>query len=87
VAQLPLRWAVMMALRIGGSPPHPSSSHQPTSLQGIYFRASESLFGSPGQWSPNTVFHSRWKLTPLFQGALHHHRGLFSAHPLSAVLQ
>jgi hypothetical protein len=43
VARLPLRWSVMMALRIGGSPPHPSSSHQPTSLQGIYFRASEPL--------------------------------------------
>jgi hypothetical protein len=43
VARLPLRWSFMMALRIGGSPPHPSSSHQPTSLQGIYFRASEPL--------------------------------------------
>jgi hypothetical protein len=35
----------------------------------------------------NTVFYSWWKLMPLFQGALHHHHGLFSAHPLSAVLQ
>ena len=43
VARLPSRWSVMTALRIGGSPPHPSSSHQPTSLQGIYFRASEPL--------------------------------------------
>ena len=41
VARLPSCWSVMMALRIGGSPPHPSSSHRPTSLQGIYFRASE----------------------------------------------
>jgi hypothetical protein len=43
VARLPLRWSFMMALRIGGSPPHPSSSHQPTGLQGINFRASEPL--------------------------------------------
>jgi hypothetical protein len=72
---------------MGGSPSHPSSSHPPTRLRAIKFQGQRAAFGSPGQWSPNTVFNSWWKLTPLFQGALHHHRGLFSAHPLSAVLQ
>jgi hypothetical protein len=86
VARLPSRWSVMMALRIGGSPPHPSSSHQPTSLQGIYFRASEPLLVLRASGVQIRYFNSWWKLTPLFQGALHHHRGLFSAHPLSAVL-
>jgi hypothetical protein len=87
VARLPVRWSVMMALRTGGSPPHPSSSHQPTSLQGIYFRASEPLLVLRASGVQIRCFYSWWKLTPLFQGALHHHRGLFSAHPLSAVLQ
>jgi hypothetical protein len=86
VAQLPSRWSVMMALRIGGSPPHPSSSHQPTSLQGIYFRASEPLLVLRASGVQIRYFNSWWKLMPLFQGALHHHRGLFSTHPLSAVL-
>jgi hypothetical protein len=86
VAQLPLRWSVMMALWIGIPPPHPSSSHQPTSLQGIKFRASEPLLVLRASGVQIRCFNSSWKLTPLFQGALHHHRGLFSAHPLSAIL-
>jgi hypothetical protein len=57
----------MMALRIGGSPPHPSSSHQPTGLQGINFRASEPLLVLRASGVQNTVFYSWWNLTPLFQ--------------------
>jgi hypothetical protein len=72
---------------MGGSPSHPPLSRPPTNLRGIRFGSQRAAFGSPGEWSPNTVFFSWWKLRPLFQGALHHHRGLFSAHPLSAVLQ
>jgi hypothetical protein len=67
VARLPLRWSFMMALRIGSSPPHPSSSHQPTGLQGFNFRASEPLLVLWASGVQNTVFYSWWKLTPLFQ--------------------
>jgi hypothetical protein len=52
---------------MGGSPSHPSSSHPPTSLRTINFQGQLAAFGSPSQWSPNTVFYSRWKLTPRFQ--------------------
>jgi hypothetical protein len=67
VARLPSRRSGLTALRMGGSPSHPSSSHPPTSLRGIEFQGQRAAFGSPGQWSPNTVFNSRWKLTPPFQ--------------------
>jgi hypothetical protein len=86
VARLPLRWLVRMALRIGSPPPHPSSSHQPTGLQGIKFRASEPLLVLRASGVLIRCFNSWWKLTPLFQAALHHHRGLFSAHPLSTIM-
>jgi hypothetical protein len=52
---------------MGGSPSHPSSRHPPTSLRAINFQGQRAAFGSPGQWSPNTVFNSWWKLTPPFQ--------------------
>jgi hypothetical protein len=86
VARLPLHWSVMMALRIGIPLPHPSSSHQSTGLQGIQFRATEPLLVLRASGVQILCFNSWWKLTPLFQGALHHHRGLFYAHPLSAIL-
>jgi hypothetical protein len=83
VARLPSRRSGLTALWMGGSPSHPLSSHLPTSLRAIKFQGQRAAFGSPGQWSPNTVFYSWWKLTPPFSGAFHHHRGLFfSAHPL-----
>jgi hypothetical protein len=53
----------------------------------LNFRASEPLLVLRASGVQIRCFYSWWKLTPLFQGALHHHRGLFSAHPLSAVLQ
>jgi hypothetical protein len=67
VARLPSHWSGLTALRMGGSPSHPSSSHPPTSLRAINFQGQRAAFGSPGQWSPNTVFNSQWKLTPPFQ--------------------
>jgi hypothetical protein len=67
---------------MGGSPSHPSSSHPPTSLRGIEFQGQRAAFGSPGQWSPNTVFNSRWKLTPPFQVPSTAIVVSFSAHPL-----
>jgi hypothetical protein len=67
VARLPSRRSGLTALWMGGSPSHPSSSRPPTSLRDIKFGGQRAAFGSPGQWSPNTVFNSRWKLTPPFQ--------------------
>jgi hypothetical protein len=87
VARLPSRRSGLTALRMGGSPSHPSSSHPPTSLRGIEFQGQRAAFGSPGQWSPNTVFNSRWKLTPPFQVSPTSIVVSFSAHPLSVVLQ
>jgi hypothetical protein len=66
VARLPSHRSGLTALWMGGSPSHPSSSHPPTSLRGIEFQGQRAAFGSLGQWSPNTVFNSRWKLTPPF---------------------
>jgi hypothetical protein len=82
VARLPSRRSGLMALRMGGSPSHPSSSHPPTSLRGIEFQGQRAAFGSPGQWSPNTVFNSRWKLTLPFQVPSTAIVVSFSAHPL-----
>jgi hypothetical protein len=82
VARLPSHRSGLTALWMGGSPSHPSSSHLPTSLQGIEFQGQRATFGSPGQWSPNTVFNSRWKLMPPFQVPSTAIVVSFSAHPL-----
>jgi hypothetical protein len=87
VARLPSRRPGLTALRMGGSPSHPSSSHPPTILRGIEFQGQQAAFVSLGQWSPNTVFNSRWKLTPPFQVPSTAIVVSFSVHPLSAVLQ
>jgi hypothetical protein len=55
VARLPSRRSSLTALRMGGSPSHPSSSRPPTNLRVIKFGGQRAAFGSPGQWSPNTV--------------------------------
>jgi hypothetical protein len=82
VARLPSCRSGLMALWMGGSPSHPSSSHPPTSLRAIKFQGQQAAFGSPGQWSPNTVFYSWWKLTPPFQVPSTAIVVSFSAHPL-----
>jgi hypothetical protein len=58
VARLPSHWPVMMALQMGGSPPHPSLiPEEPSTYQSArhLIRGQRAAFGSPGQWSPNTV--------------------------------
>ena len=84
VAQLPSHRSGLTALRMGSSPSHPSSSHPPTSLRGIEFQGQRATFGSPGQWSPNTVFNSQWKLTPPFQVPSTTSWSLFCTSPLSS---
>ena len=86
VARLPSRWSGLTALRMGGSPSHPSLSHPPTSLRDIKFGASEPLLVL---WASGVQirYSFRVEVNAIFSGAFHRHRGLFSAHPLSTVLQ
>jgi hypothetical protein len=56
--RFPSRWSGLTALRMGGSPPHPSlTPEEPSAYQPArhLIRGQRAAFGSPGQWSPNTV--------------------------------
>jgi hypothetical protein len=51
VVRLPSHWAVMMALRMGGSPPHPSLiTKEPSTYKSVrhLIRGQRATFGSPG---------------------------------------
>jgi hypothetical protein len=86
VARLPSRRSGLTALWTGGSPSHPSSSRPPTSLRDIKFGASEPLLVLRASGVQIRYKYSV-EVNATFLGAFHHHRGLFSAHPLSVVLQ
>jgi hypothetical protein len=67
VARLPSHRSGLTALRMGGSPSHPSSSRLPTSLRDIKFWWPTSRFWFSGPVESKYGINSWWKLTPPFQ--------------------
>jgi hypothetical protein len=70
VARFPSRWSGLTALRMGGSPPHPSLIPE----ESIYLPACETFNSGPASrfWFSGLVKSKygivfRWKLTPPFQ--------------------
>ena len=62
----PRVWSGLTALRMGGSPSHPSLSRPPTSLRDINFWGPASRFWFFGPVESKYGVNSRWKLTPPF---------------------
>jgi hypothetical protein len=86
VARLPSRRSGLMALRMGVHHPIPHQAIRLPVCETLNFRASEPLLVLRAS-GVQIRYSFRVEVNATFSGAFHRHRGLFSAHPLSTVLQ